>query len=142
MKFKIILYHLNEYLFSLPATIFHELCHWIIAMIFYCVGLINSVPKIRITEWHLIEEEGSYVSTKSMSACVYYSTTLSPKLDILVNGIVAIAPAFGVITLMLFCPWYINILLFNRITTLWLSIGDIERVNKMLKVNKKVLLNH
>jgi len=141
MKFKIFLYHAHEWIFTFPATMFHELCHWIVAFLFYCVDLIVGMPKIKITEWHKISWDENRVYTQTMSAQVSYETQLSSKLTDIVVGIGAIAPAVGIILLMYFCPWYVNIIIFSKITTFWPSISDLEQFNKIFKKTSSVALN-
>jgi len=125
---KLLPHYIKAYIIDLPCIIFHELCHYIVAVIIWCLGLAPSFPTMQITRWFRLEyKDDCNFTAYNWCASVtnhYYTTSLS----IFANILITIAPAIGCILLFIFSPWYIYPFYIANINWLWLSADDAQQI--------------
>lgn len=116
--------YLVGYFFELPAYIFHEYCHWVIAVIGWILS-INTFPTVHVDRYFKVEVSNKGTMTDSWSMYVLYNTY---GCNTFFSFLVSIAPAIGTILLFIISSWYLDIMYLTQISSLWLSMGDIKKI--------------
>lgn len=135
-KLKLYLQYLEGYCGNYVCSIIHEISHYVPAVIFYFLGLIDTFPKLEINGRFTItlrnpEDTGYYIMNVSMS--VNYSQRIEYPI---VNLIVTAMPAITTILLFWFSPWWLCLYYLSNISTLWLSVKDSRDIYHHLNLIK------
>lgn len=131
MKLKNFTFWIEQYLFDIPASLFHELCHWIVAFVTYLLGF-NEFPTIVLDRWPSFNiNPDNTISIWSIKMHVAYTgwNDLSFRLIVL-------APAIGTILLFIFSPYWLWVYYLARISRFWLSVNDVNQLKQGLKALK------
>jgi hypothetical protein len=125
------LIYIYLYTVQLVCYVFHELCHWIMILPMWMIGL-NSFPTIHIKRCAKVEilENGAYkVSSWYMYvSSIYNYSNLDGTFRCLRLRISAIAPFIGLIILFIISPIWLRVFLLIEFNNLSLSNSDYKQV--------------
>lgn len=123
---KNILFYIEFYIFNLPLYLYHELSHFILVILTWCLFL-TSFPKLVVKRWAYCgncEDDGQRRQYSFMMYVEYNNRLGINWLD----KIVAIMPVISTIVLFWISPWYLYPYYLSHINTLWLSQTDIDKI--------------
>lgn len=129
--------YLIGYLFELPTYLFHEVSHWIMALVLCPITAGFYIPRIRIDRWFECEADQKGSQTTSWKMHVHHFGLI--RTDSLDNFLVALAPAISTIVLFIVSPWYLDIIWLSQLNWLWLSGGDTRKVVKYLRKQVNII---
>lgn len=128
LRISLWIWAVNVFLESL-LMIYHEFWHWLFAhcMRIFTLGDIHNII-FTIKEYPRIERNNIGGFTKySPTMCITYISTIK-HLKSTESKIVTFAPAIGTIILFLLTPWWMYPLYLSHINSLWLSLGDVDKL--------------
>lgn len=123
-----IINYIPEFIFGM----YHEICHWIVAFIFYILG-INDLPSINIKRNASIQfNNDNSTSTYSWMMNITYESYGDTQ-QTLPNVLVTLAPLFGTILLFYVSPWYLWLFYVPYLDQISLSLGDNIQIEAYIK---------
>lgn len=128
MKIKLLFWVL-ESIIEIMLTLYHEFWHWIMGIPYWIINY-TTRPKLqidRIPYIELTENKDGFV-TYSVSMSIGYSYDPS-KMKVWMRKSITLGPAIGFIVLIIILPWQALPLLIIYNSPLWLSAGDIYKLN-------------
>ena len=143
---KSVLLFIEWYICNLPAYLFHELSHWMFVFLCWCLGFVDTFPKlivIRWARWKINDSEGDDICrTEIETHHMGITFTVNDRYKrMVINKISCIMPGITTILLFVFSPKFMWIYYITQINTLWLSvkdIRDIRSVKSKLKSNNSI----
>lgn len=135
MEIRKIIFYVQQIIIAFPCLLFHELCHYIWAVISFYL-LQNSFPYIKIDSYpKFYRNDMGTNTTIGASASVNFSTSNKNNLMHIIGTAM---PAVGTICLFIFSPWYIWIYYIAGLDSLWLSLSDSDRIVKYFKIKRRL----
>lgn len=133
---KRMLFYTECYGFNMPASFFHEACHWVWYFALYLLGL-NSLPRIRVSRWYSIRDNGDGTCHQTMMYTYVWMGTSWYGDASVVNKVGLAMPVVGLALLVLLSPWQLDFYYLSQINTLWMSHSDIDKFFKKKSENEK-----
>lgn len=123
MKLKIYFWAIETFIECI-MMMYHELCHYVVCLFWYCLGFIE-FPRFYIDQHPGIEmnEKGSFTQYGAWMSVNYKA---SPNLSKKIKNSITIAPAFGCVFLFVISPIYMWLLYINHLNALWMSCEDVN----------------